>query len=194
MNTFCRSLYLYVFLFIEGLSWSWSYGSWIYNYLCNETVFSQNWTVFFPQNWTVFFSQNWTVFFWSKLNRFLSKLYLFFSKLNRFSQNRTVFFPQNWNEKVVSSNPVHGQVYSIQHNAIKFVNDLRQDGQVGGGFLSDWQSAPISSTNILLKVTLNIINQKTYLQMMSIYSENCCLHSTCTNIMIWLIFWHLMPL
>jgi hypothetical protein len=27
--------------------------------------------------------------------------------------------------KVVSSNPVHGQVYSIQHYVIKFVSDLR---------------------------------------------------------------------
>jgi len=28
--------------------------------------------------------------------------------------------------KVVSSNPIHGKVYSIQHNVIKFVSDLRQ--------------------------------------------------------------------
>jgi len=28
--------------------------------------------------------------------------------------------------KVVSSNPVHGEVYSIQHCVIKFVSDLRQ--------------------------------------------------------------------
>ena len=27
---------------------------------------------------------------------------------------------------VVSSNPVHGKVYSIQYNVIKFVSDLRQ--------------------------------------------------------------------
>jgi len=33
--------------------------------------------------------------------------------------------------KVVSSNPVHGEVYSIQHYVIKFVSDLRQTG----GFL-----------------------------------------------------------
>ena len=33
--------------------------------------------------------------------------------------------------KVVSSNPVHGEVYSIQHYVIKFVSDLRQVG----GFL-----------------------------------------------------------
>jgi hypothetical protein len=28
--------------------------------------------------------------------------------------------------KIVSSNPVHGKVYSIQHYVIKFVSDLRQ--------------------------------------------------------------------
>ena len=33
--------------------------------------------------------------------------------------------------KVVSSNPVHGEVYSKQHYVIKFVSDLRQVG----GFL-----------------------------------------------------------
>ena len=33
--------------------------------------------------------------------------------------------------KVVSSNPVHGEVYSIQHYVIKFVSDFRQ---VGGFF------------------------------------------------------------
>ena len=30
------------------------------------------------------------------------------------------------NTKVVGSNPVHGEVYSIQHYVIKFVSDLRQ--------------------------------------------------------------------
>ena len=30
--------------------------------------------------------------------------------------------------KVVSSNRVHGEVYSIQHYVIKFVSDLRQVG------------------------------------------------------------------
>jgi hypothetical protein len=30
--------------------------------------------------------------------------------------------------EVVSSNPAHGDVYSIQHNVIKFVSDLRQLG------------------------------------------------------------------
>ena len=32
--------------------------------------------------------------------------------------------------KVVSSNPVHSELYPIQHYVIKFVSDLRQ----GGGF------------------------------------------------------------
>jgi hypothetical protein len=60
--------------------------------------------------------------------------------------------------KVMSSNPVHGEVWSIQHYVIKFASDLR------------WfsPSNPVSSTNktdrsdrteILLKVALNTINQ-----------------------------------
>ena len=31
--------------------------------------------------------------------------------------------------KVVSSNPVHGEVHSIQHYVIKFVSDMRQIGE-----------------------------------------------------------------
>ena len=32
--------------------------------------------------------------------------------------------------KVVSSNPTRGEVYSIQHYVIKFVNDMRQIGDM----------------------------------------------------------------
>ena len=62
--------------------------------------------------------------------------------------------------KVVSSNSVHGEVYSIQLDVIKFVSDLRQVG----GFCP---GTPVSFTNktdrhdineILLKVALNTIN------------------------------------
>ena len=59
----------------------------------------------------------------------------------------------------MSSNPVQGEVYSIQIYVIKFVSDLQQVG----GFFS---GTPVSSTNktdhnditeILLKVALNTI-------------------------------------
>ncbi len=40
--------------------------------------------------------------------------------------------------KVVSSNLVHGEVYSIQHYVIKFVIDIRQDG----GFLRVFRFPP----------------------------------------------------
>ena len=55
--------------------------------------------------------------------------------------------------EVVSSNPVHGQVYSKQHNVIKVVSDLRQ---------VQWFSlgTPVSlthKTEVLLKVALYII-------------------------------------
>ena len=39
---------------------------------------------------------------------------------------------------VVSLNPVHGEVYSIQHYVIKFVSDLRHVG----GFLRKLQFPP----------------------------------------------------
>jgi hypothetical protein len=59
---------------------------------------------------------------------------------------------------LMSSNPVHGDVYSIQHYLLKFVSDLRQVG----GFL---QFPPLignitdhhAITEILLKVVLNTI-------------------------------------
>ena len=63
--------------------------------------------------------------------------------------------------KIVSLNPVHGKVYSIQHYVIQFVSDLRQVG----GFLWVLQFHPLSKTDcqdineILLKVVLNTINQ-----------------------------------
>ena len=62
--------------------------------------------------------------------------------------------------KVVRSNTVHGEMYSIQHYVIKFVGDLRQ--------VSGFLRVPGSSTNktdcdditeIVLKVALNTINQ-----------------------------------
>ena len=61
--------------------------------------------------------------------------------------------------KVVSSNLVHGEVYSIQHYVIEFVSDLRQVG-------SFTRVPPVSSTDtidchditkILLKVALSTI-------------------------------------
>jgi len=61
--------------------------------------------------------------------------------------------------KVVSSNPAHGDVYSIQDCVIKFVSDLRQVSGFSPG-------TPVSSTNktdchditeIFLKVALNKI-------------------------------------
>jgi hypothetical protein len=61
--------------------------------------------------------------------------------------------------KAVSLNPVHGEVYSIQHYVIKFVSDLRQ---VGGfirvlRFLATNKTDGHDVTEILLKVALNTI-------------------------------------
>jgi hypothetical protein len=60
---------------------------------------------------------------------------------------------------VVSSNPGHGDVYSIQHYVIQFVSNLRQVG----GFLRVIRFPPPNKTDrhditeILLKVALNTI-------------------------------------
>jgi len=61
---------------------------------------------------------------------------------------------------VVSLNPPHGKVYSVQHYVIKFVSDLRQ---VIGFFTGTAVSSPKKTdchdiTEILLKVVLNTIN------------------------------------
>ena len=66
---------------------------------------------------------------------------------------------------VISSNPTHGEVYSIQHYVIKFASDLRQ--QVGGFFriLRFLPAIKLTatiyelSTEILLKLALSTINQ-----------------------------------
>ena len=83
------------------------------------------------------------------------------------------------NTKVVSSNPVHGEMYSIQHYVIKFVSNLLQvDGFLhrgsqlyfhitACGFLRPGHSVSSTKktdrhkiTKILLKVALNTINHQ----------------------------------
>ena len=48
--------------------------------------------------------------------------------------------------RVVSSNPIHGEVYSIQHYVIKFVSDLRQVG----GFLRVFRFPPTIKLTAML--------------------------------------------
>ena len=73
--------------------------------------------------------------------------------------------------KFVSTNPVHGEVYSIQHYVIKFGCGLRQ---VGGFLLVLWFS-PTNTidrhdiTEILLKVELNTISLHSQIQCSSTY-------------------------
>ena len=55
--------------------------------------------------------------------------------------------------KVMSSNPVHGEVYSIQHYVIKFVSDLRQVGgffqvPVTSGHVTDVTSGHVTSRHV----------------------------------------------
>jgi hypothetical protein len=78
--------------------------------------------------------------------------------------------------KVVSSNPVHGEEYSIQHYGRKFVNDLRQSGGFSPG-------TPVSFTNktklhdvigIYLKKALNTI-ALTFFLLVTVLSALCCM-------------------
>jgi hypothetical protein len=59
---------------------------------------------------------------------------------------------------VNSSNPVHGEVYSIQHYVIKFVSDCGRSVVFSGysGFLTN-KTDYHDITEIFLKVVLNII-------------------------------------
>ena len=60
--------------------------------------------------------------------------------------------------------PVHGEVYTIQHYVIKFVSDLQQ---VGGFLRVHWFPLPIKLTTtiaeILFKVVVNTISPSFYL-------------------------------
>ena len=64
--------------------------------------------------------------------------------------------------KVVSSNPAHGEVYSIQHHVIKFVSDLRQVSvffSLGTLVSSTNKTDRQDITEISLKVALNTTKQ-----------------------------------
>ena len=79
---------------------------------------------------------------------------------------------------LLSSNPVHGEVYSIQHFRIKLVSDLRQVS----GFLqalrfpSTIKTDRHDITEILLKVTLNTINLNLSLFQLTIISNTLQCH------------------
>jgi hypothetical protein len=60
---------------------------------------------------------------------------------------------------VVSQNPAHGEVYSIQYYVITFVSNLRQ---VGGFLLAIlFKTDSHDITEMFLKVVLTTINQPT---------------------------------
>jgi hypothetical protein len=62
--------------------------------------------------------------------------------------------------KVVSSNPIHGEVYKIQHSVIKFVSDLRQVSAFLR-FPPPMKLTTIILAEALLKVVLNSISCQT---------------------------------
>ena len=87
--------------------------------------------------------------------------------------------------RVVSSNPIDSEMYSIQHYVIKFVRDLQQVG----GFLQVLRFSPPNKTDghdityMLLKValsTITLMHSPTYLlclkHIVSMSFEFNCLH------------------
>ena len=66
----------------------------------------------------------------------------------------TTYTISAYHHNIVSSNPSHGKVYSIQHYVIKFVSDLRQ---VSGFLLvlSTNKTDHHNITEILYKLALN---------------------------------------
>jgi len=76
----------------------------------------------------------------------------------------------------VSSNPSHGEVYSIQHNVIKFVSDLWQVG----GFL--WvlrihPSIKLTTTIFITEMLLNVaLNTITLLMEINVLSTHCYMY------------------
>jgi len=61
---------------------------------------------------------------------------------------------------VVSSNPAHGEVYSMQHYVIIFVSDLHRWFSPGTSVFSTNKTDRHVITEILLKVALNAINHQ----------------------------------
>jgi hypothetical protein len=135
------------------------HGNWIYNYLCNQcSVLKMKILIY----WSNQILELIFIWFWIKTEKYTGP-----NKVLLFLGRRTGAYLENWmpiTTKVVSSNPVHGEVYSIQHNVIKVYQWLA---------IGQWFSpcSPVSSTNktnrhdiseILLKVALNTININLY--------------------------------
>jgi len=74
--------------------------------------------------------------------------------------------------KVVSSNPVHGEVYLLQHYVIKFVSDLLHVGGSPGTPVSTNKTDNHDIAEILLKVTLNTMTLALFIVDRSVYMNS----------------------
>jgi hypothetical protein len=77
--------------------------------------------------------------------------------------------------KVESLNPIHGEVYSIQHYVIKFVSDLRQVG----GFIRVLRLAVVPNiTSYGMSLDVDVAQRKKIVKTKQIYNFNligfCC--------------------
>jgi hypothetical protein len=136
-------------------SWSWSYGSWIYNYFCNQCLSPLNLRKIAPIMASIKIA--FYVYYLSIISpgMHVYVYYMFFGKITSRKLFKISFLrcshmgtlcaktPSSGAQGtcptchtldtslVVSSNPVHGEVYSIQYYVIQFVSDLWH----GCGFL-----------------------------------------------------------
>ena len=128
-------MYQHNLLQLQIMCWglSWSCGSWIYNYLCNQCLSPLK---FEPCSWGgvldttlcdkvcqwlvagLWFSPGTPVSSTNKVDRQDITAILLKVALNIITQSIII--------KVVSLNPDHGEVYSMQHYVIKFLSDLWQ--------------------------------------------------------------------
>ena len=97
------------------------------------------------------FIWNIEIFIFQRFNtlaKFLDSIIIYWFHFKKYVLRRSVNFYQHniFNTRsistnVVSSNPVHREVYTTQHYVMKFVSDLRQ---VGGFLRVLWFSPPIN--------------------------------------------------
>jgi hypothetical protein len=106
---------------LSGRRWSWSYGSWIYNYLCNQCLSPLMWsiTIELPQWWGrgLGFCDN-----ISSLNILKNVWRLFLCILRK--HKLRINFPHSSTYSVVVYLPSTSQVNCILHYAKEFFSDL----------------------------------------------------------------------
>jgi hypothetical protein len=119
-------------------SWSWSYGSWIYNYLCNQYLSPLKlWSSSNPVNGEVYSKQHYMIKFVNDLRHVTGRWFSPVSSTNKTDRHDITEILLKVALNIININQTYrhwrcdfeshpGEVYSIQHYVIKLVSDLRQ--------------------------------------------------------------------